>query len=145
MGAKYSPCMRRDGNVENVLQQRKAVESGTACCIHDDGSGCFQSEQNKCNVSHMLITSPSFNHTVDRNVQTMTRLPKLAAGTFHQNLNEMKLRELKHHALSSLLGVLTFTYDDQHFYICCHQLHVPGTCLLRCRHFTVNHVDFALC
>ena len=51
MGAKYSPCMRKDANVERLLDDARSTESRTACCVRNDGSGCLQTEYEKCSVS----------------------------------------------------------------------------------------------
>ena len=51
LGAKYSPCMRKDANIEHALADDRQVESRTACCIRDDGSGCVQSLESDCSVS----------------------------------------------------------------------------------------------
>ena len=52
LGAKYSPCMRRDKNVEDALLEDKMLENKTACCIRNDGSGCMQSTKSDCSVCH---------------------------------------------------------------------------------------------
>ena len=51
MGAKYSPCMRKDANVERILAEARSIESQTACCVRNDGSGCLQTIEDKCSVS----------------------------------------------------------------------------------------------
>ncbi|XP_074649232.1 inactive rhomboid protein 1-like [Tubulanus polymorphus] len=48
LGAKYSPCMRRDLNVYNALNSDTVKENKTACCIRNDGSGCVQSSKAEC-------------------------------------------------------------------------------------------------
>lgn len=54
MGAKYSPCMRKDANVERLLDDARSTESRTACCVRNDGSGCLQTVKNEC--SEVLST-----------------------------------------------------------------------------------------
>ena len=63
LGAKYGPCMRRDRQllegVENS-SRREANESG--CCVRRDRSGCVQvpsSSETRCPVSHV----PHHRHT----------------------------------------------------------------------------------
>jgi hypothetical protein len=51
LGAKYSPCMRKDPNLEAALAAQRAEERGTGCCVRDDGSGCVQTTEYKCSVS----------------------------------------------------------------------------------------------
>lgn len=49
LGAKYSPCMRRDAQIEAMLSEQYDTERGSACCIYNDKSGCAQtiSDDNK--------------------------------------------------------------------------------------------------
>lgn len=51
LGAKYSPCMRRDENVERAIEKDQEHERGTACCIRNDRSGCVQASRTNCSVS----------------------------------------------------------------------------------------------
>ncbi len=51
LGAKFSPCMRSDTNVNNALALDRREENKTACCIFNDGSGCLQSSRGKCPAS----------------------------------------------------------------------------------------------
>ncbi len=54
LGAKYSPCMRKDANVEEAMDLDKQRENQTACCIRNDGSGCVQSSRGQCSVCKLL-------------------------------------------------------------------------------------------
>jgi len=59
LGAKYSPCMRRDPQIVALVEEQKDVERGSACCIYNDKSGCVQtiSDENKiCSVSRSRPT-----------------------------------------------------------------------------------------
>lgn len=51
LGAKYSPCMRKDDNIYEGIQKDLAEESTTGCCIRNDGSGCVQSVRSKCSTT----------------------------------------------------------------------------------------------
>lgn len=51
LGAKYSPCMRKDPNLDAALAEQRAEERTTGCCVRDDGSGCVQTTIHKCSVS----------------------------------------------------------------------------------------------
>jgi len=51
LGAKYSPCMRRDENVMNAIMQDRQKENKTGCCVRSDGSGCVQTQRRDCPVS----------------------------------------------------------------------------------------------
>lgn len=48
LGAKYSPCMRKDYNVEEAIKADKERENKSSCCIRNDGAGCVQTSQTKC-------------------------------------------------------------------------------------------------
>lgn len=54
LGAKYSPCMRRDENVERAIADDRLAESQTACCIRNDQSGCVQASRSNCSVSWLF-------------------------------------------------------------------------------------------
>ncbi|XP_064604448.1 inactive rhomboid protein 1-like [Liolophura sinensis] len=46
LGAKYSPCMRRDANIIKAIEADLAVEKESACCILTDV--CYQTTQANC-------------------------------------------------------------------------------------------------
>lgn len=48
LGAKYSPCMRRDQGIEKGLIKDLDEERNSACCVRDDGSGCVQMAERRC-------------------------------------------------------------------------------------------------
>uniref|UniRef100_A0A3B3TM89 Inactive rhomboid protein n=1 Tax=Poecilia latipinna TaxID=48699 RepID=A0A3B3TM89_9TELE len=48
LGAKYSPCMRQDEQVHNLIREKKAVERNSACCVRNDRSGCVQTSEEEC-------------------------------------------------------------------------------------------------
>ena len=54
MGAKYSPCMRKDENIEKALDLDRRQENKTACCVNNDGSGCVQMQQCECSVRKLI-------------------------------------------------------------------------------------------
>ncbi|XP_035826587.1 inactive rhomboid protein 1 [Aplysia californica] len=49
LGAKYSPCMRVDENLNTALSYDRHAERGSACCIRNDGGGCRQTVKSDCN------------------------------------------------------------------------------------------------
>lgn len=51
LGAKYSPCMRRDARIIKEMEKWREKERDTACCIRNDDSGCVQSSHADCSVS----------------------------------------------------------------------------------------------
>uniref|UniRef100_A0A8C6LA23 Inactive rhomboid protein n=1 Tax=Nothobranchius furzeri TaxID=105023 RepID=A0A8C6LA23_NOTFU len=48
LGAKYSPCMRQDKQVHNLIREKRAVERNSACCVRNDRSGCVQTSEEEC-------------------------------------------------------------------------------------------------
>ncbi|XP_014768365.1 inactive rhomboid protein 1 [Octopus bimaculoides] len=48
LGAKYSPCMRKDKNILDALEKDRDLERKSACCVRNDGSGCSQMTENRC-------------------------------------------------------------------------------------------------
>ena len=51
LGAKFSPCMRQDKEVHQLIQEKRARERGSGCCVRNDRSGCLQTPQDECSVS----------------------------------------------------------------------------------------------
>ncbi|PAA74073.1 hypothetical protein BOX15_Mlig023953g1 [Macrostomum lignano] len=49
LGAKYGPCMRRYSSLyRDVLDRLRLDEAASGCCIHNDGSACYQSDMADC-------------------------------------------------------------------------------------------------
>ncbi|XP_035468775.1 inactive rhomboid protein 1 isoform X1 [Scophthalmus maximus] len=48
LGAKFSPCMRRDQEIQKLIQEKRARESESGCCVRNDRSGCLQTLQEEC-------------------------------------------------------------------------------------------------
>ncbi|XP_036073102.1 inactive rhomboid protein 1 isoform X9 [Oryzias melastigma] len=48
LGAKFSPCMRQDEEVHQLIQETKALERESGCCVRNDRSGCLQTLQEEC-------------------------------------------------------------------------------------------------
>uniref|UniRef100_A0A6Q2Z7Z8 Inactive rhomboid protein n=1 Tax=Esox lucius TaxID=8010 RepID=A0A6Q2Z7Z8_ESOLU len=48
LGAKYSPCMRQDQQVHNLIRQKRDIERHSACCVRNDRSGCLQTSEEEC-------------------------------------------------------------------------------------------------
>ncbi|TRZ00369.1 hypothetical protein DNTS_016286, partial [Danionella cerebrum] len=48
LGAKFSPCIRRDLQVVKLAEQAKDLERESGCCVQNDGSGCVQTHQDDC-------------------------------------------------------------------------------------------------
>ncbi|CAB1313095.1 unnamed protein product, partial [Coregonus sp. 'balchen'] len=65
LGAKFSPCMRQDQQVHDLIQEKRGRERESACCVRNDRSGCLQTSQEECSVSYPGVTlmyNPG-NHT----------------------------------------------------------------------------------
>uniref|UniRef100_A0A8C6TA31 Inactive rhomboid protein n=1 Tax=Neogobius melanostomus TaxID=47308 RepID=A0A8C6TA31_9GOBI len=48
LGAKYSPCMRQDEQVHDLIRDKRAIERNSACCVRNDRSGCVQTTEEEC-------------------------------------------------------------------------------------------------
>ncbi|CAH1274373.1 RHBDF1 [Branchiostoma lanceolatum] len=48
LGAKYSPCMRKDPKILQRIEDQRRKENETGCCIKTDQSGCYQSLEDDC-------------------------------------------------------------------------------------------------
>ncbi|KAK6170344.1 hypothetical protein SNE40_018757 [Patella caerulea] len=60
LGAKYTPCMRFDENLNDALQLDVAEERNSACCVRNDGSGCAQMTKSRC--SSILSTFEKWSY-----------------------------------------------------------------------------------
>ncbi|KAF2363599.1 Peptidase S54 rhomboid domain [Trinorchestia longiramus] len=54
LGAKYTPCMRRDVKIRAGIMKQQELEATTGCCIRHDLGGCVQTIDDQCseNLSH---------------------------------------------------------------------------------------------
>ncbi|KAM4716342.1 inactive rhomboid protein 1 isoform 2-T4 [Anableps anableps] len=57
LGAKFSPCMRQDEEIQRLIQETKARERESGCCVRNDRSGCLQTLQEECSVSEASFKS----------------------------------------------------------------------------------------
>uniref|UniRef100_A0A4W4DTN4 Inactive rhomboid protein n=1 Tax=Electrophorus electricus TaxID=8005 RepID=A0A4W4DTN4_ELEEL len=48
LGAKFSPCMRQDQEVYDLIRQKRDLERNSACCVRNDRSGCLQTLEEEC-------------------------------------------------------------------------------------------------
>uniref|UniRef100_A0A8C2XF62 Inactive rhomboid protein n=1 Tax=Cyclopterus lumpus TaxID=8103 RepID=A0A8C2XF62_CYCLU len=48
LGAKFSPCMRQDKQVHDLIRDKRAIERNSACCVRNDRSGCVQTSEEEC-------------------------------------------------------------------------------------------------
>ncbi|XP_043352345.1 inactive rhomboid protein 2 isoform X2 [Dermochelys coriacea] len=66
LGAKFSPCIRKDQQVEKRIQKEREQERNSGCCVQNDNSGCIQTQRKDC--SETLAT---FTKWPDSNSPTM--------------------------------------------------------------------------
>ncbi|XP_063046244.1 inactive rhomboid protein 1 isoform X2 [Engraulis encrasicolus] len=48
LGAKFSPCMRQDQEVHDLIEAKRVLERNSACCVRNDRSGCVQTQEEEC-------------------------------------------------------------------------------------------------
>ncbi|XP_075884346.1 inactive rhomboid protein 1-like isoform X4 [Nelusetta ayraudi] len=48
LGAKFSPCMHQDQEIHKLIQEKRARERESGCCVRNDRSGCLQTLQEEC-------------------------------------------------------------------------------------------------
>ncbi|XP_036426040.1 inactive rhomboid protein 2-like [Colossoma macropomum] len=64
LGAKFSPCLRKDEQIAKLRQKAKEQERESGCCVQNDNSGCVQTLRDDC--SETLATFIKWdNETVD--------------------------------------------------------------------------------
>ncbi|NXO63163.1 RHDF2 protein, partial [Phainopepla nitens] len=62
LGAKFSPCIRKDRQVERLIQRERDRERGSGCCVQNDNSGCIQTLPQDCSETlATFIKWPSSN------------------------------------------------------------------------------------
>ncbi|XP_061764882.1 inactive rhomboid protein 1 isoform X4 [Nerophis ophidion] len=54
LGAKFSPCMRQDQEIHRLVQEIRAKERESGCCVRNDRSGCLQTSQDECSTTLAL-------------------------------------------------------------------------------------------
>ncbi|KAG8519382.1 Inactive rhomboid protein 2 [Galemys pyrenaicus] len=48
LGAKFSPCIRRDRQIEQLVRRERDGERDSGCCVQNDHSGCIQTQRKDC-------------------------------------------------------------------------------------------------
>ncbi|KAM7145953.1 inactive rhomboid protein 2 isoform 1-T1 [Macrochelys suwanniensis] len=62
LGAKFSPCIRKDQQVEKRIQKERDQERDSGCCVQNDNSGCIQTQRKDCSETLATFTKwPDFN------------------------------------------------------------------------------------
>lgn len=64
LGAKFSPCMRQDAQIVEMIQKDRDLERESGCCIQNDDSGCVQTLLADCSETLATFTKWS-NETMD--------------------------------------------------------------------------------
>lgn len=50
LGAKFSPCIRKDRQIEQLVLRERDLERDSGCCVQNDHSGCIQTQRKDCSV-----------------------------------------------------------------------------------------------
>lgn len=62
LGAKFSPCIRRDLQIEKLTQRQRDRERESGCCVQNDKSGCVQTLRADCSETlASFVKWPEFN------------------------------------------------------------------------------------
>uniref|UniRef100_A0A3P9AUC5 Inactive rhomboid protein n=1 Tax=Maylandia zebra TaxID=106582 RepID=A0A3P9AUC5_9CICH len=48
LGAKFSPCIRRDAQIVSLIEKARELEKDSGCCVQNDNSGCVQTLSSGC-------------------------------------------------------------------------------------------------
>lgn len=48
LGAKFSPCIRKDQQIEQLVRRERDLERDSGCCVQNDHSGCIQTLRKDC-------------------------------------------------------------------------------------------------
>ncbi|KAM9000982.1 inactive rhomboid protein 2 [Sarcophilus harrisii] len=56
LGAKFSPCIRKDQQVERLIQRERDQERNSGCCVQNDNSGCIQTQRADCSETLATFT-----------------------------------------------------------------------------------------
>ncbi|CAK6438553.1 unnamed protein product [Pipistrellus nathusii] len=48
LGAKFSPCIRKDRQIEQLVKRERDLERDSGCCVQNDHSGCIQTQRKDC-------------------------------------------------------------------------------------------------
>ncbi|GCC18778.1 hypothetical protein chiPu_0020888, partial [Chiloscyllium punctatum] len=48
LGAKFSPCLRKDRSISKLIEKQREQERNSGCCVQNDNSGCVQTLKEDC-------------------------------------------------------------------------------------------------
>ncbi|XP_042363614.1 inactive rhomboid protein 1 isoform X3 [Plectropomus leopardus] len=84
LGAKFSPCMRQDEEIHKLIQEKKARERESGCCVRNDRSGCLQTLQEECSSTLAVWvkwphhpSAPSLNGTLRQHGSVCHQDPRI--------------------------------------------------------------------
>lgn len=69
LGAKFSPCIRKDSQIAALIQKEREKERNSGCCLQNDNSGCVQTLRADCSETLAIFikwpdnTDASINRT----------------------------------------------------------------------------------
>ncbi|XP_053565406.1 inactive rhomboid protein 2 [Bombina bombina] len=82
LGAKFSPCIRRDVQIERLIQKERDRERGSGCCVQNDNSGCVQTLQQDCSETlATFVKWPDNNAPLHKD----TNLKRASGAVCHQD------------------------------------------------------------
>ncbi|XP_071200308.1 inactive rhomboid protein 1 isoform X2 [Salvelinus alpinus] len=128
LGAKYSPCMRQDQQVHDLIRDKRDIERDSACCVRNDRSGCLQTSEEECSVSRESL-SVSLTHSLYLTLLYSTSTSDLFRGRYFylsifvlsQSTLAVWVKWPRHHSTPQLEG------QDRQYGSVCHQ--DPRICL----------------
>ncbi|XP_028912923.1 inactive rhomboid protein 2 isoform X1 [Ornithorhynchus anatinus] len=56
LGAKFSPCIRKDRQIERLIERERDRERDSGCCVQNDNSGCIQTQRADCSETLATFT-----------------------------------------------------------------------------------------
>lgn len=73
LGAKFTPCMRKDHLVYKEIMADRDEERMTGCCIRNDQSGCLQTQKEACSIDSAKWHSWNDTASTDTSLSTNSK------------------------------------------------------------------------
>ncbi|XP_039357243.1 inactive rhomboid protein 2 [Mauremys reevesii] len=83
LGAKFSPCIRKDQQVEKRIQKERDQERNSGCCVQNDNSGCIQTQRKDC--SETLATFTKWPDSNSPTIQGNSSGKRTSGAVCHQD------------------------------------------------------------